>query len=91
MIKPKNLPRDTNERAHEVARLLTGEIVLPVEPKRSEVSIYLAQIGRTGGLKGGTARAKALSPRKRSAIASKASKARWSNKPKKTAQSHRYT
>ena len=32
---------------------------------------------RKGGLKGGKARAKALSPRKRRAIAEKAARARW--------------
>ena len=34
-------------------------------------------LGKLGGAKGGAARAKALSPRKRSAIAKKAAKARW--------------
>ena len=36
--------------------------------------------GRLGGLKGGKARAEALSPRKRSQIAAKAAKARWGKK-----------
>ena len=36
-------------------------------------------LGRRGGLKGGKARAKKLSPEKRSEIARKAAKARWSN------------
>lgn len=34
-------------------------------------------LGKLGGAKGGAARAAALSPRKRSAIAKKAAKARW--------------
>ena len=34
-------------------------------------------LGRLGGAKGGRARAEALSPRKRSAIAKKAARARW--------------
>ena len=79
MINPKNLPRDTNQRAHEVAKLLTGETEIPPEPERSPVSKYLSQIGRRGGLKGGVARAQALSPKKRSAIAKKAAEARWVN------------
>ena len=37
-------------------------------------------LGRLGGLKGGKARAKALSPQQRSEIAKKAAKARWSKK-----------
>ena len=36
-------------------------------------------LGRMGGLKGGRARANALSPKERSAIAKKAAQARWSN------------
>jgi len=82
MIKPWKLSRDTNERAHQVAKLLTEEIQTPAEPERSPVSAYLAEIGRKGGLRGGVARAQALSSRKRSAIAAKASKARW-GKPRK--------
>lgn len=35
------------------------------------------QNGRNGGLKGGVARAKKLSPEDRSAIAQKAARARW--------------
>jgi len=34
-------------------------------------------LGRLGGMKGGKARAEALSPAKRKAIAKKAAKARW--------------
>jgi hypothetical protein len=77
MIKPKKLPRDINERAHQVAKLLTGDIEIASEPERSPISAYLAQIGHAGGLKGGVARAKALSARKRSSIAAKAANARW--------------
>ena len=35
------------------------------------------ELGRLGGLKGGKARAKALSPEQRKAIAAKAGRARW--------------
>ena len=37
-------------------------------------------LGRKGGLKGGKARAEAMSAKERSAIAKKAAKARWANK-----------
>jgi hypothetical protein len=37
-------------------------------------------LGRLGGMKGGKARAKALSPRKRVQIARKAAAARWGKK-----------
>ena len=38
-------------------------------------------LGKLGGLKGGKARAKALSPERRKDIASGAAKARWGKKP----------
>jgi len=78
MIRPKKLPRDINLRAHEVARLLTGETT--PEPERSPVSAYLAEIGRKGGLKGGKARARNLSPRRRKEIAKLAALKRWKDK-----------
>lgn len=80
MIRPNKLPRDTNQRAHEVAQLLTGEAKLPAEPERSAVSAYLAEIGRNGGLKGGKARAKNLSLERRVEIAKKAAASRWHKK-----------
>ena len=38
-------------------------------------------LGRLGGLKGGKARARKLSPKERTAIARKAAVARWKNPP----------
>lgn len=82
MIRQKRMPRDSNQLAYEVVKLSTGEAQPdPPEPERSPVSAYLADIGRRGGLKGGTARAKALSARKRSSIAANAAKARWKKNP----------
>lgn len=78
MIRPKKLPKDTNERAHQVAKLLTGDQEPePPELERSPISAYLAEIGREGGKKGGAARAARLSAKRRSSIASKAARARW--------------
>ena len=73
----KNLPKDPNKLALEIVRLSTGESEEPTKEPRSPISEYLAQIGRKGGLKGGPARAKKLSKKKRSEIAQKAAKARW--------------
>jgi len=73
MIVPKKkLPRDTNQRAHQIAKLLTGEAEVSSEPQRSPISTYLAEIGRKGGQKGGRARAKRLSAKERTRIARKA-------------------
>lgn len=47
--------------------------IFPVGTKSANAASY----GRLGGLKGGPARAKALSPKKRKAIAQKAATARW--------------
>lgn len=64
------------ERAAEIVRLATEEID-PID-ERTPVQKYLAEIGRRGGLKGGKARAESMSGKRRSAIAKKAAKARWS-------------
>ena len=47
------------------------------EPSRDAVSAAAAALGRRGGLRGGPARAKALSAARRKAIAKKAASARW--------------
>jgi len=80
MKNPKKLPKDANKRAFEIVKLSTEE---PEEqPERSEISKYLAEIGRKGGLKGGKARAESLTAKKRSEIAKKAAKTRWDSKKK---------
>jgi hypothetical protein len=71
----KPLPKDPNKLAYEIARLSTEE---PEE--RDPVSKYLSEIGKRGGLKGGPARAKKLSVKRRKEIARKAAKTRWAKK-----------
>ncbi len=78
----KKLPKDPNKLAYEIVRLSTEEPEeKPNEPEpvkeRSPISEYLSQIGKKGGLKGGPARAKALTSKKRKEIAQKAAIARW--------------
>ena len=75
MSGSRKRPKDPNQLAAEIVRLSTEE---PEPPKRSPISEYLAEIGRKGGLKGGPARKKALSAKKRKEIAKKAAKTRWS-------------
>lgn len=70
---------DTNQLAHRIARIAAGEDVPSL--KRHRKNPAAVALGRRGGLKGGKARAAALSPSKRSAIARKAAAARWSDKP----------
>ena len=74
MTKPKR-PRDTNQLAHMIAQLATGELDdVKTDDGKDPAAVAL---GRKGGLKGGKARAAALSAKKRSLIAKKAAEARW--------------
>lgn len=78
----KRLPTDPNQLAAEIVRRSTEEPQEQPAP-RSPISEYLAEIGRKGGKKGGPARKKALSPKRRSEIARKAAESRWQNKKRK--------
>lgn len=71
-------PRDLNEWAHHMLGVVTGNAEKPQEPHRD---LAAAERGRKGGLRGGKARAKALSKAERSAIAKKAAKSRWGREP----------
>jgi hypothetical protein len=70
---------DSNQLAHRIAAIAAGEDVPSL--KRHRKNPAAVALGRRGGLKGGKARAAALSPAKRSAIAKKAAAARWKAKP----------
>ena len=77
--KPKR-PRDQNQLAKLIVDLSVGEAE---EPKRLESDDSgkdpaAVALGRKGGLKGGAARAKALSAKRRKEIAQRAAKKRWS-------------
>ena len=78
-MKKVKLPTDTNKRAKAIVDLLTDDEQDNENPK-DELKAAAAALGRKGGLKGGKARAKALSPKRRSEIAKKAAAARWGNK-----------
>lgn len=71
MPKP---PRDTNQLGKFIVDVATGNA--PSEPldKRDPAAVAF---GKLGGAKGGKARAKALSKKRRSAIARVAALARW--------------
>jgi hypothetical protein len=57
-----------------IGEKLTGE---PLDDPNAGKNPAAVALGRLGGAKGGKARAAALSPAKRKAIAKKAAKARW--------------
>jgi len=78
MKKPKR-PKDPNQLANVVVKLATGQASEPAAEYDSR-NKHAVELGRLGGLKGGKARAKALTKAERSAIAKKAAKARWGKK-----------
>ena len=57
-----------------IGEKLTGE---PLDDPNAGKNQAAVALGKLGGAKGGAARAAALSPAKRKAIAKKAAKARW--------------
>ncbi|HEY1183500.1 MAG TPA: hypothetical protein VGE89_04890 [Bryobacteraceae bacterium] len=79
--RSKKRPRDPNQLAYQIMLESTGQVEKfdpsTLDPAKNPAAVSL---GRLGGLKGGAARAAALSPRKRSQIAAKAAKARWGKK-----------
>jgi hypothetical protein len=71
-------PRDLNAWAKRMVDIATGAVE-DREPTPEEQGKDPAAVkrGRLGGLKGGKARAKALTPEQRQASAKKAAVARW--------------
>ena len=74
----KRRPRDANQLAKSIGGIATGEEEdrepTPEEQGKDPAAVSL---GRKGGLKGGKARAKALTKAQRHEIALKAALARW--------------
>jgi hypothetical protein len=85
MTTPKGKrPRDPNQLAKWIVDRSTGEVEGPeavtaptptVPP--SDLSAYMAAIGRKGGQIGGKRRLKTMTKAERSKIAAKAARARW--------------
>lgn len=78
MQKPKKLPRDANALAARIVALSTGQDA-PAKADATDKGKNPAAVslGRLGGLKGGKARAKALTKEQRAEIARVAAAARW--------------
>lgn len=79
MTNPKR-PRDPNQLAKMIVDIATGECedAMPDDGKDPAA----VALGRKGGLKGGKARAKAMTEAERHEAAKKAATARWSKKDK---------
>jgi hypothetical protein len=69
-------PRDPNQLAKLIVDIATGEVPDEISEQKKNPNPR----GRAGGLKGGKARAKSLSAKRRKEIAKKAIKARWAKK-----------
>jgi hypothetical protein len=67
-------PTGINQNINFFAKIAKEEMEDPIEEKDS-VNIAVSLLGRLGGLKGGKARAKSLTAKKRSEIAKKAATA----------------
>jgi hypothetical protein len=74
MSKPVR-PRDVNQNALMIAELATGQRVEPILNGHSNPKFI--ERARSGGLKGGKARAERLTPKERKEIAQKAANKRW--------------
>lgn len=70
----KRPPKDTNELARYILQVTTGETEKIEPPKKNAAAQALSKLGAS---KGGKARAKNLSAKKRKAIAKKAAETRW--------------
>lgn len=66
-------PRDPNQLAKLIVDIATGD----AEDTVSEQKRNPPKRGRAGGLKGGIARARSLTKKRRSSIAKKAASSRW--------------
>jgi hypothetical protein len=80
----KKKPHDPNALAFQIVQEATGvphpqppHVQGEADPITEARSAAAAMLGRLGGLKGGAARAKALSKKQRQEIARKAARARW--------------
>lgn len=69
--------KDLNQTAFSIVQQATEEVVPePIDEKKKAAQ----DSGRRGGLKGGTARARALDAQERSAIAKNAALKRWAGR-----------
>jgi hypothetical protein len=77
----KKRPRDPNQLGKMIVDISVGEVEdrgLTAEEQGKDPAAV--DLGRRGGLKGGKARAKALTPEQRAEIARVAASARWKKK-----------
>lgn len=74
--KPPKVREDVNQFAFRVLQEATGQAPKTPDPDAGKDTAAVA-LGRKGGLKGGPARAKAMTKKARAASAKRAAAARW--------------
>ncbi len=79
-MRKQTRPRDLNKLENTLLALTQEHVVESLAKKVKNP--HAVELGRLGGLKGGKARARMLSRRKRKIIATKAANARWKNNKK---------
>lgn len=72
--------RDVSEIAKSIVDKVADDVESVKEPAEPEKNPAAVALGRLGGKKGGPARAKKLTRERRSEIARKAARTRWSKK-----------
>ena len=72
---PKRSSKDVNVNAFSIVAEATG--TAPKKARKARKNPHAVALGRKGGLKGGIARAKNLTPEQRRQIAQAAARARW--------------
>lgn len=80
MPKRSSKPKDENISAFEIIKAATEDQEEPAKEETRQKNPAAVALGRLGGLKGGKARARKLSAKKRKDIARKAANSRWTNK-----------
>ena len=83
MATKKKQSKDVNQLAKSIVDIATGEDEQEIELTADGKNAAAVALGRKGGLKGGKARAEALTAKRRKEIAQKAAAARWGHKEKK--------
>ena len=82
MAKPKRAlkrPSDPMQLAKLIGDIATGQVKDETQgtPTPDEIRRVMSALGKIGGQKGGEARARSLSKKRRTEIAKKAATARW--------------
>jgi methenyltetrahydromethanopterin cyclohydrolase len=83
MEKKKKRPKDIAQLAYQIVQEATQEPQESLQALAKEKNPAAVALGRLGGLKGGPARAKKLSSKRRKEIATKAATTRWVKTSKK--------